>query len=304
MWIQDKGGIKPRLRGHIVIEDLRPVLSTIATRQGANGPQNPVTQYMLAEASNYLADRLLDDGRIDDEVGPHDPPHIVGRAGTPTVRGERLGDEPTSDAAGAGHGLPTGTPTSSTTSCVPRASPAPPPRSLPNSSSWGKGPLGGVVRFLIDEANRPRRPRAPFGWRRPRRRCGRTTRLFARRRTPIVARSWNCMCRPSEGLMVTYGLRPHPGVNVAAISWVLQRLVLAQHSRTVGGSKPRPGGHARDAVDARGPRLPAPHCRLMRRTRRAAPVPARLREPSPHRATRPERRLTQRSRQARRTPHR
>lgn len=63
IWIQDRGGSETRLRGHIVIEDLRPVLKTIAAKQGANGPQNPVTQYMLAEASNYLADRLLDDAR-------------------------------------------------------------------------------------------------------------------------------------------------------------------------------------------------------------------------------------------------
>ena len=61
VWVQDRGGACPRLRTTVVIEDLDDVLTTIAARSGANGPQNPVTQYILAEAASYLADRLMDD---------------------------------------------------------------------------------------------------------------------------------------------------------------------------------------------------------------------------------------------------
>lgn len=59
VWVQDKGGGPLRLRGHIEIEDLSGVLSSISSRSGANGPLNPVTQYMLARAANHLADRLI-----------------------------------------------------------------------------------------------------------------------------------------------------------------------------------------------------------------------------------------------------
>jgi len=60
VWVQDRGGGPLRLRGRIVIEDLTGVLTAISSRSGANGPQNPVTQYMLARAANHLADRLID----------------------------------------------------------------------------------------------------------------------------------------------------------------------------------------------------------------------------------------------------
>lgn len=58
MWVQDRGGGPLRLRGRIVVEDLTGVLTEISSRTGANGPLNPVTQYMLSEASNHLAERL------------------------------------------------------------------------------------------------------------------------------------------------------------------------------------------------------------------------------------------------------
>ncbi len=61
VWVQDRGGGKPRLRGTVVIEDLDPVLSRISSRSGANGPQSPITQYILSEAANHLAERLTED---------------------------------------------------------------------------------------------------------------------------------------------------------------------------------------------------------------------------------------------------
>lgn len=61
VWIQDKGAAKAELRGTIVIEDLSDVLTSISSKTGANGPNNPVTQYILAEAAEYLAERLIED---------------------------------------------------------------------------------------------------------------------------------------------------------------------------------------------------------------------------------------------------
>jgi hypothetical protein len=49
------------MRGTVVIEDLTSVLTRIANRSGANGPQNPVTQYILRQAAEHLADRLIGD---------------------------------------------------------------------------------------------------------------------------------------------------------------------------------------------------------------------------------------------------
>lgn len=60
VWVQDRGGGPLRLRGTVVIEDLSAVLTSIAAGSGANGPLNPVTQYILTEAANHLADRLLE----------------------------------------------------------------------------------------------------------------------------------------------------------------------------------------------------------------------------------------------------
>lgn len=70
VWIQDKGASSPRLRGRIVVEDLSEVLTCISSRNGANGPNNPVTQYILAEAAQYLAERLIEDANPAVETVP------------------------------------------------------------------------------------------------------------------------------------------------------------------------------------------------------------------------------------------
>lgn len=62
VWVQDRGGGQLRLRGTVVIEDLTDVLTSISARSGANGPLNPVTQYILSEAADHLAARLTDNG--------------------------------------------------------------------------------------------------------------------------------------------------------------------------------------------------------------------------------------------------
>lgn len=84
VWIQDRGTAAPRLRGRIVIEDLSDVLTCISSRNGANGPQNPVTQYILARAAEHLADRLVDDGIVSPD----------GRESVPRTLSGTLGHQP------------------------------------------------------------------------------------------------------------------------------------------------------------------------------------------------------------------
>ena len=84
VWVQDRGGGPLRLRGHVVIEDLGGVLTSISSAAGANGPLNPVTQYMLARAANHLADRLIDDA----------PPTREGRDSVPRILSSSLGHQP------------------------------------------------------------------------------------------------------------------------------------------------------------------------------------------------------------------
>ena len=59
--IQDRGASDTRLRSTLIIEDLSDVLTCISARSGANGPNNPVTQYILSQAAEYLAERLIED---------------------------------------------------------------------------------------------------------------------------------------------------------------------------------------------------------------------------------------------------
>ncbi len=84
VWVQDRGGGPLRLRGHVVIEDLSDVLTSISSRTGANGPLNPVTQYMLSRAANHLADRLIDDAG----------PTRDGRDAVPRILSSALGHQP------------------------------------------------------------------------------------------------------------------------------------------------------------------------------------------------------------------
>lgn len=84
VWVQDKGGHSAQLRGTVVIEDLRGVLTCIASRTGANGPLSPVTQYILREAADHLAERLVEDGRS--------PKH--GREAVPRTLSSSLGHQP------------------------------------------------------------------------------------------------------------------------------------------------------------------------------------------------------------------
>ena len=84
VWVQDRGAAQPRLRGTIRIEDLSDVVTCIAARSGANGPNNPVTQYILAQAADYLAERLIDDAN----PGPD------GRESVPRTLSSALGHQP------------------------------------------------------------------------------------------------------------------------------------------------------------------------------------------------------------------
>lgn len=82
VWVQDRGGGKPRLRGTVVIEDLTGVLTAISAPSGANGPLNPVTQFILAKAADHLAERLADNAVSGD------------RESVPRILSSSLGHQP------------------------------------------------------------------------------------------------------------------------------------------------------------------------------------------------------------------
>ncbi|MFV0453139.1 MAG: hypothetical protein ACK5LS_13025 [Propioniciclava sp.] len=85
VWVQERGGGPLQLRGEVVIEDLRPVLTSISSWSGANGPLNPVTQFMLRQAAARLADRLTGDHRL---AGGHSTDHV------PRLLSSALGHQP------------------------------------------------------------------------------------------------------------------------------------------------------------------------------------------------------------------
>lgn len=82
VWVQDRGGTELRLRGNVVIEDLTGIVTSIAATAGANGPQSPVTQYILQQAAQHLSERLAA------EVDPQD------RDAAPKMLSTALGHQP------------------------------------------------------------------------------------------------------------------------------------------------------------------------------------------------------------------
>lgn len=60
------------------MEDLDSVLTRISNRSGVNGPQSPVTQYILQQAAERLADRLV--GDIDTSLTGEGVPRVLSAA--------------------------------------------------------------------------------------------------------------------------------------------------------------------------------------------------------------------------------
>ncbi len=58
IWAQRHGQSTPEYLGDVVIEDLTGVLTRIQAKKGANGPQGPMTQFILAAATRRLDERL------------------------------------------------------------------------------------------------------------------------------------------------------------------------------------------------------------------------------------------------------
>lgn len=56
--VQPRGGGPEQSRGSIVLEDLGEVVTRIASRRGPSGPNAPITQFMLSEATRHLSERL------------------------------------------------------------------------------------------------------------------------------------------------------------------------------------------------------------------------------------------------------
>lgn len=53
-----RGAHERTVLGYVELEDLTPVVIRTATAHGPNGPQGPMTQYMLAEAVRHLSEQL------------------------------------------------------------------------------------------------------------------------------------------------------------------------------------------------------------------------------------------------------
>lgn len=223
IWIQDRGGRGLRLRGHIVIEDLRPVLSAIATQQGANGPQNPVTQYMLAEASHYLADRLLDDGQ----------PTNDGRASVPRTLSSALGHQPFVETVlgMSQHQMLRRWPLASDwyTDVInyvmrPARFTSPSSPLAPQLVEHATGPLGDLIRFFVDESYRLAA-------------ASRTIRVAEALQTlwpdyPPVRHAMASYRHEVleqyvplyNAIIAAYDLRPHRDIDLTAISWAFNAL--------------------------------------------------------------------------------
>jgi hypothetical protein len=61
VWVHNRKTGEQELRGEVQIEDLVDVLTRISNRTGANGPQSPVTQFILRQAAEHLAEGLAGD---------------------------------------------------------------------------------------------------------------------------------------------------------------------------------------------------------------------------------------------------
>lgn len=69
--VRDRGSRVEGSRGTIVVEDLSDVVSRTLSLTGPNGPNAPITQYILKEAARQLSDRLL--GDLSHEWDPEAP---------------------------------------------------------------------------------------------------------------------------------------------------------------------------------------------------------------------------------------
>lgn len=66
LWIGDRievtairrGSLEPAVLGHVELEDLRTVVVRTASAHGPNGPQGPMTQFILGEAVRHLSAQL------------------------------------------------------------------------------------------------------------------------------------------------------------------------------------------------------------------------------------------------------
>lgn len=59
VWARRKGAAQDECLGRLPLEDLGGVLTRMATRHGRNGPEGPMTQFIVAAAADRLADALL-----------------------------------------------------------------------------------------------------------------------------------------------------------------------------------------------------------------------------------------------------
>lgn len=73
--VRRRGSAHDEHRGDVEIEDLTEVLTRLSSRTGPNGPQSPVTQYILAQAEQRLAEQLQAD--VTPDAAGQVPPRIL-----------------------------------------------------------------------------------------------------------------------------------------------------------------------------------------------------------------------------------
>jgi hypothetical protein len=73
--VSRRGSPEPSVIGHVELEDLRPVVIRTATARGPNGPQGPMTQFILSEAVRHLATQLGAD--VQPKAGREPVPRVL-----------------------------------------------------------------------------------------------------------------------------------------------------------------------------------------------------------------------------------
>lgn len=92
VWAQRRHRDTPELVGWVEAEDLSEILTHLVSRRGSNGPEGPMTQYLLARAAHLLARRLREDA--DTAAGPDEeraPRVLSALVGHETFVAEHLG---------------------------------------------------------------------------------------------------------------------------------------------------------------------------------------------------------------------
>ncbi len=92
VWAQRRRRDTPELVGWVEPEDLGDVLTHLVSRRAPNGPEGPMTQYLLAQAAHLLARRLREDADTVTDPNEERAPRVLSAlVGHETFVAEHLG---------------------------------------------------------------------------------------------------------------------------------------------------------------------------------------------------------------------